>query len=73
MAEMPCCPHEKPMMPDCQKACPLATFCLAKIFQSVLATDALAILFGVSQAVIPADNANLDTLAPAPAPRPPQA
>ena len=39
MADMPCCPPEKPVMPDCQKACPLATQCLAKIVQGILPAD----------------------------------
>ncbi|KMO22844.1 hypothetical protein QR78_06200 [Methylobacterium indicum] len=31
MDDMPCCPHEKPAMPDCSKACPLMALCLAKV------------------------------------------
>jgi hypothetical protein len=27
---MPCCPTSGPVMPDCQKDCPLASICLAK-------------------------------------------
>lgn len=29
---MPCCPPEKPAVPDCQKACTLTTTCMAKCY-----------------------------------------
>ncbi|MBA8836473.1 hypothetical protein [Rhizobium leguminosarum] len=33
MAEnMPCCPDEKPVRPDCAKGCPLALVCTTSIF-----------------------------------------
>ena len=73
MADMPCCPPEKPVMPDCQKACPLATLCLAKIVQGILPGDAVSARFGIALALIPGDDAAPDTLAPLPPPRPPQA
>ena len=72
MADMPCCPPEKPVMPDCQKACPLATLCLAKIVQGIL-PGAVPARFGLALALIPGDAAAPDTLAPIPPPRPPQA
>ena len=31
MDDMPCCPNEKPAMPDCSKGCPLMALCLAKV------------------------------------------
>nr|WP_210348569.1 hypothetical protein [Methylobacterium sp. SD274] len=31
MDEMPCCPKERPGMPDCSKGCPLMALCLAKV------------------------------------------
>ncbi|APX84427.1 hypothetical protein BV511_06655 [Methylorubrum extorquens] len=31
MDDMPCCPPAKPVMPDCQKGCPLAALCQAKL------------------------------------------
>ncbi len=73
MADMPCCPPEKPVMPDCQKACPLATLCLAKIVQGIVPVNAVPARFGLAQALIPGNDANPDTLAPIPPPRPPQA
>ena len=65
--DMPCCPPEKPVMPDCQKACPLATLCLAKIVQGILPGDAVSARFGIALALIPGH------VAPLPPPRPPQA
>ena len=73
MADMPCCPPEKPVMPDCQKACPLATLCVAKIVQGVVPVNAVPARFSIAQALIPGNDANPDTLAPIPPPRPPQA
>lgn len=30
--DMPCCPDEKPVKPDCAKGCPLALVCTTSIF-----------------------------------------
>ena len=38
--DMPCCPHVKPVMPDCAKACPLMAVCMAKYPQTVPAGTA---------------------------------
>ncbi len=73
MADMPCCPPEKPAVPDCQKACPLATLCLAKLVQGILPVSAVSARFSVTLALLPGNDAPLDTLAPLPPPRPPQA
>ena len=73
MAEMPCCPPEQPAVPDCQKACPLVTLCLAKLVQGVLPVGTVSAQFSIALALIPGNDAALDTLAPIPPPRPPQA
>lgn len=73
MAGMPCCPPEKPAVPDCQKACPLASLCLAKVVQGILPAGAVAAQFSFVLALIPGNDANPETLAPIPPPRPPQA
>jgi hypothetical protein len=73
MAEMPCCPPEAPAVPDCQKACPLATLCLAKIVQGILPVGAVSTRFSIALALMPGNDAAPDTLAPIPPPRPPQA
>jgi hypothetical protein len=72
MAEMPCCPPEKPVMPDCQKACPLAALCVAKCFSGLVAASAVPNRLGVALAMIAGDEAAPDTLAHGPPPRPPQ-
>jgi hypothetical protein len=73
MADMPCCPPEKPAMPDCQKACPLATLCLAKVVQGIVPVYAVPARFSLAQSPTPGNDATPDTLAPLPPPRPPQA
>jgi hypothetical protein len=73
MAGMPCCPPETPAVPDCQKACPLATLCLAKIVQGILPVGAVSTRFSIALALMPGNDAAPDTLAPIPPPRPPQA
>jgi hypothetical protein len=72
MADMPCCPPEKPVIPDCQKACPLAALCVAKCFSGLVAASAVLNRLGVALAMIPGDEAAPDTLAHGPPPRPPQ-
>jgi hypothetical protein len=71
--DMPCCPPEKPVMPDCQKACPLATLCIAKIVQGIAPASAVPSRFSIARALLPGNDANLKTLDPIPPPRPPQA
>lgn len=73
MADMPCCLPEEPVIPDCQKACPLATLCLAKIVQGIMPVGATSIRFSDALALFPGNDGNPDTLAPSPPPRPPQA
>jgi hypothetical protein len=73
MAEIPCCPPEQSTVPDCQKACPLATLCLAKIVQAIMPAGALPAQFCIAQALLLRNDASLDTLDPIPPPRPPQA
>lgn len=31
MDDMPCCPPAEPVMPDCQKGCPLPALCVVKV------------------------------------------
>ncbi|PVE24331.1 hypothetical protein DC522_10690 [Microvirga sp. KLBC 81] len=73
MTDMPCCPPEQPTVPDCQKACPLATLCLAKIVQGIMPIGAVPARLSVARALLPGNDASLDTLDPIPPPRPPQA
>jgi hypothetical protein len=71
--DMPCCPHEKPVMPDCGKSCPLMAVCTAKCFQN-LSAPASAVAVPLTQAgvIVPADDALGASLAQAPPSRPPR-
>jgi hypothetical protein len=40
---MPCCPHEKPSIPDCQKNCPFAALCTTQCVPAVAAETAFLI------------------------------
>ncbi len=74
MAEdMPCCPPEKPVMPDCMKACPLLTLCLAKTFAGVSYAEAVPFRIGIAESFLPGNDAPPETLAQGPPPRPLQA
>lgn len=73
VGDMPCCPDEKPMLPDCQKLCPLMMSCLAKCFQPgplVSAWDRSALrltdIIGLRDDALPSG------LAAEPPPRPPR-
>lgn len=73
MANVPCYLPAQPFMPECPKACPLATHCLSKIFQDVPAIDAMPGQFSIAQARVPGNDATPATLPQAPPSRPPQA
>jgi hypothetical protein len=40
---MPCCPHQEPSIPDCQKNCPFAALCTAQCIPAVAAEAAFLI------------------------------
>jgi hypothetical protein len=70
---MPCCPHEKPALPDCQKACPLAILCLAKCFPSAPAAWVVfPIRFAVADVKTPGDDFWRDRLRDPPPLKPPR-
>src|SRR3954449_5054836 len=70
---MPCCPHDKPAMPDCSKACPLMAVCMAKCFQNVPTTASAVVLpLTVAGLLVPADDPFGASLAQAPPSRPPR-
>jgi hypothetical protein len=71
--DMPCCPPEKPAMPDCSKCCPLMTVCMAKCFQN-LSTAASTVLvpLRVAGLIVPSNDALGSSLAQAPPARPPR-
>ena len=71
--EMPCCPPEKPVMPDCMKACPLLTLCMAKTLHGVSSAATVMARLGLAEVFRPANDTTPDLLAQGPPPRPPQA
>jgi quercetin dioxygenase-like cupin family protein len=70
--DMDCCPPEQPIMPDCLKACPLLTVCLAKTVQCTSAASAMPVRIGTADLLIPGNDAPPDTVAHEPPPRPSQ-
>lgn len=73
MAEVPCCVPAQPSMPECPKGCPLAALCHAKILQDLSTIGVVVRWSSPAHALVPRDDAALDTLAQAPPSRPPQA
>lgn len=71
--DMPCCPPEKPVMPDCMKACPLLAVCLGKTIQGAGSAAPLPVRLGTEEALVPGDEAVLRTRTQGPPLRPPQA
>ncbi|MFC4171559.1 hypothetical protein ACFOYU_05735 [Microvirga sp. GCM10011540] len=72
-ADVQCCVPTRPSKPDGPKACPLAALCHAKILQDASAAGAVVRWYSPAHALLPGDDATLDTLALAPPSRPPQA
>ncbi|MCJ2007036.1 hypothetical protein [Methylobacterium sp. J-092] len=73
MDEMPCCPRERPDMPDCSKGCPLMALCLAKVATGLPVALGLpgrvSVVEGTAWAVI----ASFDSLSQGPPTEPPRA
>lgn len=71
--DMPCCPPEELSVPDCSKVCPLMTACFVKCvqYQSTASGTFIApsTLDGLA---VPANDALVASLAPAPPARPPR-
>lgn len=69
--EMPCCADERPVFPDCQKACPFMTVCVTKCFPGTLTV--LEPTFGVLRASAePGADAHGSSLSLEPPARPPR-
>lgn len=73
MDDMPCCPHEKPAMPDCSKACPLMALCLAKVVPGLPMGVGLSVPVPVALGVAWDGDAAFASLAQAPPSEPPRA
>lgn len=71
--DMPCCPDEKPAVPDCQKTCPLMAMCAAKTFSiSPTLSNVALILRSTGVAIRPRSDAAGDALTIEPPARPPR-
>lgn len=73
MDDMPCCPDEKPAMPDCSKACPLMALCLAKVTPGLPTGAGLPVLVSNAAEVGWGGDASFASLAQAPPSEPPRA
>lgn len=73
-AGMPCCPDQKPALPDCSKSCPIAVLCLAKCFPGIPAASAvIPARIAVAAVKMPWDDIWRDVLLDPPPPKPPRA
>ena len=71
--DMPCCPHQNPVLPDCSKFCPLAGSCLGMSFPGVPAAFfTIPARFAVADVRTLGDDSWRDFLLDPPAPRPPR-
>ena len=71
--DMPCCPPEKPAMPDCGKSCTLMAVCMAKCFQSFPTTESSELApLALARRVLPGSDTFGTGLAQAPPSRPPR-
>jgi hypothetical protein len=73
MDEMPCCPKERPEMPDCSKGCPLMALCLAKVATALPATLGLPGRVAGVEGPAWADTTSFDSLSQGPPSEPPRA
>ena len=70
--DMPCCPHEPMMPPDCQK-CLLMTVCAMKVFQGAWADSGMLNPSWVAASLAtPGDDSRRNGLGYPPPPRPPR-
>lgn len=73
MDDMPCCPDEKPAMPDCSKGCPLMALCLAKVIPGLPSSAGLPVPVSHAAEVDWGVDAPFASLAQAPPSEPPRA
>jgi hypothetical protein len=71
-SDMPCCPPEKPVMPDCHKACPLVALCMAKCLGGLLASAGEPLRLASSAQMISRNEIAPASLVQAPPPPPPR-
>jgi hypothetical protein len=73
MDDMPCCPKERPTMPDCSKACPLMALCLAKVATGLPGGLRMPARLAVVEGTVWAVTASFNTLSQGPPTEPPRA
>ena len=73
MDEMPCCPKERPDMPDCSKGCPLMALCLAKVATGLPVAVGLPGRVAVMEGPARPVPASFDSLSLGPPTEPPRA
>ncbi|GGC68875.1 hypothetical protein GCM10010994_29300 [Chelatococcus reniformis] len=71
--DMPCCPPAEPVMPDCQKDCPLAALCVAKVAPALPGGLGIPVRLAVAQPLSWAGDPLLRSLTQPPPPEPPRA
>ncbi|NEU14319.1 hypothetical protein G3T14_19625 [Methylobacterium sp. BTF04] len=73
MDDMPCCPKERPALPDCSKGCPLMALCLAKVATGLPGVLGMPARLAVVQGTVWAVTATFDSLLQVPPTEPPRA
>jgi hypothetical protein len=72
--EMPCCPDEQPVKPDCDKSCPFVIICSTSAQLALLKTDWASVSLSWTDQVYGETRfARLNSLAGEPPARPPKA
>jgi hypothetical protein len=72
--DMPCCPDDRSVSPDCVKECPFALVCAAVLLSIPVAeTDALYLLKLLGDSFRARSDAVVASVAGEPPPRPPRA
>lgn len=70
---MECCPQHKAAVPDCQKHCPSAAFCVGKCFSDAVPVAGHSMTFSwVMATLVPGDIRHPDRLSEPPPSRPPR-
>ncbi|TXN25167.1 hypothetical protein [Methylobacterium sp. WL9] len=73
MDDMPCCPKERPDLPDCSKACPLMALCLAKVATGLPGGFGMPVRLAVVEGTVWVVTASFESLSQGPPSEPPRA
>ena len=72
MGDMPCCPPAEPVIPDCQKGCPLAALCLAKVASALPSAVAMPMQLAIPSRIVWGDPGAFHSVALRPPSEPPR-